>query len=150
PPLGPGRHGPQRLVPRGAAAVAALQAHPPARPARRRRLRRLQRLLRRRRPRDRHVIMRRLLPLLLLGLLPAAARADTPAEAPVEAAAAEARRAQLYARVGEARITVGDIEDALAEATTFRPERFAEPGRLEAFAQQLVDRTVLAQAAERQ
>ena len=105
---------------------------------------------------------RRISLLLLLGLagVPAAlAAADSPRERAAQPAARatsqgvdrarEARRAKVYARVGDEVITVGDIEDAAAQASTFRPERFAEPARLRELAKSLVDRALLAQAAER-
>lgn len=75
-------------------------------------------------------------------------------EAPVEAddapaAADEARRARVYARVGEAVITVGDIEDAINRQSPMLRAQYDDPAALRRFADGLVRFELMAQEAER-
>ncbi|MCB9597170.1 MAG: peptidyl-prolyl cis-trans isomerase [Sandaracinaceae bacterium] len=60
-----------------------------------------------------------------------------------------ARRARVIARVGEARVTVGQVEDAINEQSPFVRVRYRDPAELRAFAESMVRFELLARAAER-
>ena len=62
-------------------------------------------------------------------------------------AAEEARRAQLYARVGDVRITLGDIEDSINQQSPILRIRYRDPERLQRFASDLIRFELLAAAA---
>jgi peptidyl-prolyl cis-trans isomerase C len=72
---------------------------------------------------------------------PPAPRALTPED--------EARRARIVARVGEARVTVGDVEDQIARQSPFMRARYRDPAALREFAQNLVRFELLAREAAR-
>jgi len=75
---------------------------------------------------------------------------DRPAPAPRELTAEdEARRARVYARVGEATVTVGDIEDAIAAQSPFLRARYQDREKLQELAQSLVRFELLAREAAR-
>lgn len=60
----------------------------------------------------------------------------------------EARRARVFARVGQEVITVGDIEDELSRVAPFLRERYQDPAQLHAFAMEMLDRRLLVREAE--
>lgn len=60
-----------------------------------------------------------------------------------------ARRAKLVARVGDARITVGDVEDAINQQSPFLRVRYRDPVALREFVENMVRFELLARAAER-
>src|SRR5687767_5693400 len=62
----------------------------------------------------------------------------------------EARRARVIARVGEARVTVGDVEDAINEQSPFLRARYRDPAALREFVEGLIRFELLARAAERE
>jgi peptidyl-prolyl cis-trans isomerase C len=88
---------------------------------------------------------------LVLGAAPA--RADDDDETPTPQAPAPdpsaARRARVYARVGNATITVGTLEDEIAKQPAFRRARFHDAATLKALAEQLLARELLAREATR-
>ncbi|MFK8003373.1 MAG: peptidylprolyl isomerase [Polyangiales bacterium] len=94
---------------------------------------------------------------LALGSGSALAQApDTPETAAPETAADEgpseqdeARRARTYARMGDTRLTVGDLEDQIALQAPIMREQLRQPRRLQEFADGLVRSMLLAQEAER-
>ena len=61
----------------------------------------------------------------------------------------QARRARNYATVGDVHITVGDIEDQIADQTPFMRERLADPSKLQEFAEGLLRAELMAREAER-
>lgn len=61
----------------------------------------------------------------------------------------EARRARTYARMGDMRLTVGDLEDQIALQAPIMREQLRQPRRLQEFADGLVRSMLLAQEAER-
>ncbi len=61
----------------------------------------------------------------------------------------QARRAQVVARVGEAVITVGDVEDAINQQSPFLRVRYRDPVQLRTFVDGMVRFELLARAAER-
>jgi peptidyl-prolyl cis-trans isomerase C len=86
------------------------------------------------------------------------AHADAPAPTPVaepaptpanDAAANAARRARVYARVGDTTVTVGQIEDEIAKQPRFRRARFRERATLLELANQLLERELLSREAVR-
>ncbi len=77
---------------------------------------------------------------------PEAAAGASPETVPSEAA----RRARVVAVVGDARITVGDIEDAIAEQAPFLRARYRDPATLRRFVDDMVRfRLLLAEARRR-
>ncbi|MAQ18515.1 MAG: hypothetical protein CMN30_27410 [Sandaracinus sp.] len=80
---------------------------------------------------------------------------EAPAEAPAAEGAPEvqrseaevARRARVYAQVGDVAITVGAIEDAIAAQSPFVRGRYRDPARLRELADSLVRFELLARAA---
>ena len=66
---------------------------------------------------------------------------------PPDPAVEAARRAQLYARVGDVRITLGDIEDAINQQSPILRIRYRDPERVQRFAADLVRFELLAAAA---
>ena len=74
---------------------------------------------------------------------------QAPAEAPRRSAQEEARRARVYARIGEATVTVGDIEDTLASQSPFMRVRYRDPAKLRELADSLVRFELLAREAEK-
>ncbi|MEM9072091.1 MAG: peptidyl-prolyl cis-trans isomerase [Myxococcota bacterium] len=72
------------------------------------------------------------------------------AEEDPQAAANEARRARVYAQVGDAAVTVGDIEDAINKQSPFLRGRYREPGKLRELADSLIRFELLAREAARQ
>ncbi|MAC26025.1 MAG: hypothetical protein CMN31_14295 [Sandaracinus sp.] len=79
---------------------------------------------------------------------PTSAMVAEGAPSPARSAADEARRARVYAEVGEVTITVGDIEDAIAKQSPFLRTRYRDPRRLRELADSLVRFELLARAAE--
>lgn len=61
----------------------------------------------------------------------------------------QARRAGVVARVGDVRITVGDVEDAINEQSAFMRDNYRDPEQVQTFAQSLIRFELLARAAER-
>lgn len=78
---------------------------------------------------------------------PTAAPTPTPPAARTEAD--EARRARVYATVGDVRITVGRIEDEIAQMSPFLRTRYRDPAKLRELADSLVRFELLAREAER-
>ncbi len=62
----------------------------------------------------------------------------------------KARRAKVYAKIGAKRITVGDIEDAIATQSPVARIRLRDPEKLKEFAQDMVQFELLANAAAKQ
>ena len=60
-----------------------------------------------------------------------------------------ARRAKVVAEVGEARITVGDVEDAVNQQSPFLRVRYRDPAKLREMVDSMVRFELLARAAER-
>lgn len=92
----------------------------------------------------------------LLSVVAFVAAAQTAEPAPQEAgesdpaAATEARRARVYARVGDATVTVGDIEDAINKQSPFLRARYRDRAKLRELADSLVRFELMAAAAERE
>jgi len=61
----------------------------------------------------------------------------------------EARRAEVFATVGSATITVGDLEDTINARSPYARKRFAEPKVLKDFADDQVRNELYAQGAEK-
>ncbi len=86
----------------------------------------------------------------------AAAQTVEPAPPPEDdpgsdiAASTEARRARVYARVGDATVTVGDIEDAINKQSPFLRARYRDRAKLRELADSLVRFELMAAAAERE
>jgi len=78
---------------------------------------------------------------------PTAAPTPTPPAARTEAD--EARRARVYATVGDVRVTVGRIEDEIAQMSPFLRARYRDPAKLRELADSLVRFELLAREAER-
>lgn len=74
---------------------------------------------------------------------------ETPEAAPERSEQEEARRARVYASVGDVQITVGDIEDAIAAQSPFLRVRYRDPAKLRELADGLVRFELLAREAER-
>lgn len=72
-----------------------------------------------------------------------------PAMEPVVNEQEVARRSRVYARVGDVRVTVGDIEDQIATQSPFLRGRYRDPARLREIADGLVRMELLAREAER-
>lgn len=60
-----------------------------------------------------------------------------------------ARRAKVVARVGEARITIGDVEDAINQQSPFLRVRYRDPQELQTFVDGMIRFELLARAAQR-
>jgi peptidyl-prolyl cis-trans isomerase C len=76
--------------------------------------------------------------------------APTPAPAQRQYSAEDqARRARVIARVGEATITVGDVEDAINQQSPFLRVRYRDPAQLRTFVDGMIRFELLARAAER-
>ncbi len=60
-----------------------------------------------------------------------------------------ARRAKVVAKVGDARITVGDVEDAVNQQSPFLRVRYRDPAKLREMVEGMVRFELLARAAER-
>lgn len=90
--------------------------------------------------------MRRILlvSLVLGGLFAVQALAE---EAPPSAG--EARRAKVFATVGSATITVGELEDMINARSAYARKRFAEPNVLRAFADDQVKNELFYQGAQK-
>lgn len=74
-----------------------------------------------------------------------------PAEpAPARTPEDEARRARVVARVGEVRITLGEVEDQIARQSPFMRARYRDPAQLRELVQNMVRFELLAREAERQ
>jgi peptidyl-prolyl cis-trans isomerase C len=86
---------------------------------------------------------------LLFALVAASAGVAVLAVAQAPTAADDARRAKVYARFGDVTITVGDLEDRIWGQSTFHPERFEDPERLGALADDALAFALLAHEAER-
>lgn len=71
---------------------------------------------------------------------------DTAAVAPAD----EARRARTVARMGEVRITIGDVEDHIARQSPFMRARYRDPAQLRELVQNLIRFELLSREAERQ
>ena len=93
--------------------------------------------------------MRRTLGLALLSTLVALTVLAQEAEQSDADAANEARRARVYAQVGDAAVTVGDIEDAINKQSPFLRGRYRDPLKLRELADSLVRLELLAREAER-
>ena len=75
---------------------------------------------------------------------------DQPAQPPQQLTPADrARRARVVARVGEVRLTVGDVEDAINSQSPFLRLRYRDPERLRDFVQNMIRFELLAAEAER-
>lgn len=61
-----------------------------------------------------------------------------------------ARRAKVIARVGEAQITIGEVEDAINEQSPFLRARYRDPAALREFVDGLIRFELLAREADRQ
>ena len=61
----------------------------------------------------------------------------------------EARRARIYARIGDTTLSVGDIEDAIAEEAAFRRQELSNAARLRDYAEGLLRQRLYAREAER-
>lgn len=85
-----------------------------------------------------------LISLLLVGVFAVQALAeDTPASAD------DARRAKVFAKVGSATITVGDLEDTINARSTYARKRFTEPKVLKEFADDQIRNELYYQGAEK-
>ena len=84
-----------------------------------------------------------------LAQTPAAEEAPGAADAPERSEQDVARRARIYARVGEVSISVGDIEDQIAQQAPFLRDRYRDPARLRELADGLVRMELLAREAKR-
>ena len=73
----------------------------------------------------------------------------TPTPPAARTEADEARRARVYATVGDVRITVGRIEDEIAQMSPFLRARYRDPAKLRELADSLVRFELLAREAER-
>lgn len=75
----------------------------------------------------------------------------TPAPAPAAELSPEdrARRAKVVAVVGETRITVGDVEDAVNQQSPYLRVRYRDPAKLREMVESMVRFELLARAAER-
>lgn len=60
-----------------------------------------------------------------------------------------ARRAKVVARVGDVRITIGDVEDAINQQSPFLRVRYRDPAELRSFVEGMIRFELLARAAER-
>ena len=85
-----------------------------------------------------------LISLVLVGVFAVQALAE---ETPPSAD--EARRAEVFATVGSATITVGDLEDTINARSPYARKRFAEPKVLKAFADDQVRNELYSQGAEK-
>jgi peptidyl-prolyl cis-trans isomerase C len=61
-----------------------------------------------------------------------------------------ARRAKVVAKVGDAEISIGDVEDAINEQSPFLRARYRDPAALREFVDGLIRFELLARAAERE
>lgn len=93
--------------------------------------------------------MRRTLGLALVSTLVALTVLAQEAEQSDADAANEARRARVYAQIGDAAVTVGDIEDAVNKQSPFLRGRYRDPAKLRELADSLVRLELLAREAER-
>lgn len=80
------------------------------------------------------------------GAQPAPADPDAGPE-PELSEAEQARRERLYAKVGDTRITIGQVEDAINAQSPFLRARYRDPSKLQEFAANMVRFELLAQAA---
>lgn len=80
---------------------------------------------------------------------PSPTTAPTPTPPAARTEADEARRARVYATVGDVRITVGRIEDEIAQMSPFLRARYRDPVKLRELADSLVRFELLAREAER-
>ncbi|MDQ3034893.1 MAG: peptidylprolyl isomerase [Myxococcota bacterium] len=62
----------------------------------------------------------------------------------------DARRARVLARVGEVRITIGDVEDQIARQSPFMRSRYRDPAQLRELVQNMLRFELLSREAERQ
>jgi peptidyl-prolyl cis-trans isomerase C len=62
---------------------------------------------------------------------------------------ARARRAKIVAKVGDATITIGDVEDSINAQTPFVRARYRDPAQLREFVDGMIRFELLARAAER-
>lgn len=74
----------------------------------------------------------------------------TPTPPAARTEANEARRARVYATVGDVRITVGRIEDEIAQMSPFLRARYRDPVKLRELADSLVRFELLAREASRE
>lgn len=74
--------------------------------------------------------------------------ADAPAAAPLDPVAEQARRAQVFARLGEVTLTLGEVEDDIHRRSPFARRQFEDRERLVAHARELFRAKLLAHAAE--
>lgn len=85
----------------------------------------------------------------------AAQQLDPTRPQPAEPAAArtpedEARRARVVARVGDVRITVGEVEDQIARQSPFMRARYRDPAQMRELVDNMLRFELLAREAERQ
>ncbi len=93
--------------------------------------------------------MRRTIALALVSALGALSVLAQEAEQSDADAANEARRARVYASVGDVNVTVGDIEDAINKQSPFLRGRYRDPVKMQELADSLVRLELLAAEAER-
>ncbi len=72
-----------------------------------------------------------------------------PTDAPDSEDGERARRAQVFARVGEVTLTLGDVEDELANLPALQRVQYQDPRRLREYAASLVRLELLSREAER-
>lgn len=60
-----------------------------------------------------------------------------------------ARRAKVVAKIGDTRITVGDVEDEINQQSPFLRARYREPAKLREFVQNMIRFQLLARAAQK-
>lgn len=80
-----------------------------------------------------------------LALLAAGVLAQEPPAAPAE----DPRRSQVLARIGDATITVGEVEDELNRLSPFVRARYRDPARLREYVENLIELELLAREGER-
>lgn len=93
--------------------------------------------------------MRRTLGLALVSTLVALTVVAQEAEQSDADAANEARRARVYAQIGDTAVTVGDLEDAVNKQSPFLRGRYRDPAKLRELADSLVRLELLAREADR-
>ncbi|MFO0695717.1 MAG: peptidylprolyl isomerase [Polyangiales bacterium] len=87
---------------------------------------------------------------IVLGLLSSSLVLPTTTPAQGADAAETARRAQVYARIGQRTVTVGDLEDFVAAQSPYQRQRYVEdPSKLRDVAARFVEAELLATEARR-
>src|SRR5687768_15844016 len=73
-----------------------------------------------------------------------------PGQPPAQLSAEDrARRAKVVAKIGDVRLTVGEVEDAINAQSPFLRTRYRDPARLQEFVDNMVRFELLAREAER-